>query len=244
MSGLRKKIVQRIYHNFEHWIEQNELSFSCRKGCAHCCTQNVTMTAPEGDAVHQFINDKGLNSWFAGKIQKTTHQQSLPETTNELAQKCLAGEESPSLQPVKSEAVCPFLEDGVCQIYAVRPFSCRSFASLNTCQPDQAAEQPQFYITATTAGQQLIEHVGQGEYWGNMLDVLLALCDLRENEATAKLLPSLSLADQARSRLRKSQPLPGFLIGQEEYDRVSPFILAVFNDKIGGKTVEDILNGK
>ncbi|MEN8257139.1 MAG: YkgJ family cysteine cluster protein [Thermodesulfobacteriota bacterium] len=244
MSTLREKIVQRIYHQFEQWIGQNKLQFSCQRGCASCCTHNVTMTATEGELIHRFINENGRNSWFADKIQSIKNRQQLTETTNELAQKCLAAEESSTLPPEKKETVCPFLEDDSCQIYEVRPFSCRSFASVKKCRPGQAAELPQYYISATTAGQQLIEHVGQGEYWGNMHDVLLALCDIKENEGTAELLASQSVADQARSRLTKAQPLPGFLIGQDEYEKVSPFILAVFNDKIGEKNVEDILNGK
>ncbi len=243
MSVLRGKILLTIYSQFEQWLDSNARRFACQKGCATCCTQNVTMTAVEGDLIHRFINDHGRQSWFAEKLQGVEPRQQVLETTNEFAEKCLAGKESSGLGLQASEARCPFLENDICQIYQARPFICRSFASIQKCQAGQPAELPQFYISATTAVQQLIEHVGQGEYWGNMLDVLLALCDLQENAATAELLAAHSSADQARARVRKAIPLPGFLISGEDYDVVSPFISAIFNEKIGEKTVEDILNG-
>lgn len=146
-------------------------------------------------------------------------RQPALETTNEFAEKCLTGKEGIGCQQEEvREAICPYLEDNRCQIYQVRPFSCRSFASVKKCLAGQAAEQPQFYISATTAAQQLIEHVGQGEYWGNMHDVLLALCDLKANEETGELLDSHSIIDQARARLRKAKALPGFLISGEDYE--------------------------
>ncbi len=246
MSALRQQIIQHIYRNFEQWTEENSLSFACHKGCATCCTQNVTMTAVEGDCIHGFINKHNMQNWLVEKLQAQKTKEKALETTNEFAGKCLAGQESSRAlgHEERQEASCPFLEDNDCKIYPVRPFTCRSFASAIQCQPGLAAEQPPYYISATTAAQQLIEHVGQGEYWGNMLDVLLALCDLDENEQTAEMLPSKTLIDEARARVTKAKPLPGFLIGAEDYERVSPFIEAIFNVQIGEKTVEDILNGK
>lgn len=245
MSSLRDKLLQTIYRQFEQWIATNAPEFACQKSCATCCTQNVTMTAVEGDLIHRFINDNGLHSWFAEKLNQKKSQQHIVETTNEFAQRCLSGiDEGTNATSNQNQATCPYLEDKSCRIYEVRPFSCRSFASVKKCLPGEAAELPQFYISTTTTALQLIEHIGQGEYWGNMHDVLLALSDLNENKETAKLLHSQSMADQARARVKKAAPLPGFLISAEDYDRVSPFVLAVFNVKIGAKTVEEILNGK
>jgi Fe-S-cluster containining protein len=244
MSTLREKLLMAIYRHFEQWLANNSLDFACQQGCATCCTQNVTMTAVEGDLIHRFMEENGRHAWFAGKLQEKKALAQVMETTNEFAERCLAGREGGRTPNSVEGEPCPYLADSRCQIYQVRPFSCRSFASLEKCLAGQAAQLPQFYVTTTTAAQQLIEHVGQGEYWGNMHDVLLALCDLKENHETARLLANQSLADQARARLRKAKPLPGFLISGEDYDGVSPFILDLFNEKIAGKTVEEILNGK
>jgi Fe-S-cluster containining protein len=244
MSSLRAKLLLTIYREFEEWIDRNSLSCVCHNGCATCCTQKVTMTAVEGDLIHRFINDKGRHRWFAEKIKADKTSWQPLETTNEFAARCLSGADGLDLEGNEKAAVCPYLEENSCQIYPVRPFACRSFASEKKCLPGQAAHLPQYYVSATTAAQQLIEHIGQGEYWGNMHDVLLALCDRKENSATGVLLPSYSLVAHARARLRKAKPLPGFLIGEEDFERVSPLIQAVFNTKIADKNVEDILNGK
>lgn len=244
MSALREKLLLTIYRHFENWIAASDLDFACQKGCATCCTQNVNVTAVEADIIHQFIREKGREAWFAEKLELEKTKIPALETTNEFAAKCLAGEEGSGQASVPGAEVCPFLEETCCQIYEVRPFACRSFASVKTCEINEPAQLPQYYITATSAAQQLIEHIGQGEYWGNMHDVLLALCDLKENESCAELLIMPSVADQARARLRKARPLPGFLIGADDYDKVSPFIEAVFAETIGEKTVEDILNGR
>jgi Fe-S-cluster containining protein len=242
MTSRRAQLLHTMYQVFDQWAAPFARNWACGSGCAVCCTQNVTMTAVEGDRIHQFIREAGCQAWFVGRLTTVAPRGPAVETTNEFAGRCLAGLEGDEPEEAHATTVCPFLAEGLCRIYAVRPFACRSFASQTTCQPGQAAQLPPAYISAATAAQQLIEHVGQGEYWGNMHDVLLALCDLPENAACGDLLPP-TLVAQARARLRKARPLPGFLIGPEEYEKVSGFITALFKTNIDGKTVEDILNG-
>ena len=105
------------------------------------------------------------------------------------------------------------------------------------------AEIAESHLSASTAVMQVIEHLGQGEYFGNMLDVLLALCDLPENRKYVKLLPA-SVSDQGRAQIVKSLPLPGFLLLEEEMERVEPLLQAIFEHKVDGKRIEDILNNK
>ncbi len=81
-------------------------------------------------------------------------------------------------QSYGNEERCPFLEDGCCSIYDVRPFSCRCFISETVCKPGVPAVIGETYLSASSAVMQIIEHLGQGEYLGNLFDVLLALCDL------------------------------------------------------------------
>lgn len=91
---------------------------------------------------------------------------------------------------------------------------------------------------------QLIEHVGQREYWGNMLDVLPSLLDISKYHSIAQKLQDQSIITTARARLLKAQPIPGFMIGKDEYEDVAPLIDAIFSQEFEGKTVEDLLNGK
>ncbi|MDR9501279.1 MAG: YkgJ family cysteine cluster protein [Desulfurivibrionaceae bacterium] len=239
MTDRRQELLLALYSTFEQWLEAYSLPFVCQPGCATCCTRKVTMTAVEADLIRRFISTSG-HSRPAETAEGATAPPLVTETTNELAARCLHGTEGrePEVEEEGEAGVCPYLAEARCQIYEVRPFACRSFASLQKCRSGEAAQLPQFYLTAATAAQQLIEHVGQGGYWGNMHDLLLFL-----EEAGEPPLPA-AIKEQARARLRRARPLPGFLIGTEEYERVRPFIDLFFNKKIGGNRVEDILNGK
>lgn len=240
MLPLKEDILLSIYEAFSEWSAG--FPFVCGEKCASCCTQNVTMTAVEGEAIHRWIRENGRESWFAGELQKKGVTGRPRMTTNDFADACLQGDD---VQPEQygNMSPCPFLENDCCRIYEVRPFSCRCFASEQRCHAGTSALLPEYYLSASTAVMQIIEHLGQGEYWGNMLDVLAALCDLPENRSVATLLPPL-FVDQARVQLVKAKPLPGFLLLEDEMDKISPLLDGIFTRKIGEKTVESILNGR
>lgn len=241
MVPLKEDILHSIYEVFAEWSAG--FPFACRKKCATCCTQNVTMTAVEGEAIHRWIRESGRQLWFAGELQKKGDTGRPRMTTNDLASACLGKGEDVHPEQYGNMSPCPFLENGCCRIYEVRPFSCRCFASEQRCLSGTSALLPEYYLSASTAVMQIIEHLGQGQYWGNMLDVLAALCDLPENRSVATLLPPLSV-DQSRVQLIKAKPLPGFLLLEDEREKITPLLDAIFLRKVGEKTVESILNGR
>ncbi len=238
--ALKEEILLAIYNEFTVWSQKMESV--CEKGCAACCTQNVTMTAVEGDLIHAHIREQGQEEWFAARLQQKGRMSQPQLTINQFAARCLAGEDVEpdrfgNLEP------CPFLKDNCCLIYPVRPFSCRSFTSRSLCGPGVPAQVTDSYLSGVTAVLQVIEHLGQGEYWGNMLDVLAALSDLPENRGYVGLLPA-AFAGLARANLVSARPLPGFLIPEEEWAEVEPLLLGIFGHRIGEKTIEDILNNR
>ncbi len=91
---------------------------------------------------------------------------------------------------------------------------------------------------------QLIEHLGQKEYWGNMQDVLLALCDISINREVAEKLDDSTRIMQARLRTHSARPLPGFLLSEEDERIIEPLLADIFAIRIDGKSIKDILNGK
>jgi len=236
---MKEKILLGIYEEYEKWATKDVV---CKKGCAACCTQNVLITAVEGDFIHRFIREQGEIKWLAARLQKKAATRRPKMTTNGFAKSCFDGED---VEPESygSSDPCPFLERDCCTIYEARPFSCRCFASTMTCGPGVPAEISESHLSASTAVMQTIEHLSQGEYYGNMLDVLLALCDLPENREYVKLLPA-SASDQGRAQIVKSLPLPGFLLLEEEMEKVEPLLQAIFKHEVDGKTIEDILNNK
>lgn len=236
---MKEEVLLGIFEEFENWLAEDT---ACQKGCSACCSQNVIVTAVEGELIHRKIREQGREEWMARKLQEKGSTQKVQLTTNGFAASCLQGDD---VVPVSygNEESCPFLEDDCCSIYEVRPFSCRCFISEKKCKPGVPAVIGETYLSASSAVMQIIEHLGQGEYLGNMLDVLLALCDLPENRKYLQLLPA-SQADQGRANVTKALPLPGFLLLEEEMAKVGPLLEALFSHKVGDRSIEDILNNK
>ncbi len=90
----------------------------------------------------------------------------------------------------------------------------------------------------------IIEHLGQFEYWGNMADVLLSLCDYNSYHKIATALTNQNLMMQARLRTLKAKPIPGFSFPEEDMNAISPLIGTIFQASIGEKNIEQILNGQ
>jgi Fe-S-cluster containining protein len=239
MIPMKEEVLLGIYDAFEKWGDED---LACKKGCSSCCTQNVLITAVEGELIHRFIREQGKQKWFAAKFQEKAQTRRPEITTNGFAASCLDGKDI-APDSYGSREACPFLEQKCCTIYEVRPFSCRCFVSTVVCGPDVPALIGETYLSASTAVMQIIEHLGQGEFLGNMLDVLLALCDLPENRKYFELLPA-SMPDQGLANVVKALPLPGFLLLEEEMEKITPLLQAVFTYRVRDKSIEDILNNK
>ena len=237
---MKRQILFTIYDIFDQW--NRDLDKVCEKGCSGCCTQNVTITAVEGEAILHFILAEDMVSWLAEKLNCPQTHYASKMTTNDFAAACLAGKDVEH-ETLHSSTVCPFLEQNMCSIYPVRPFSCRLFISQKTCSAMRPALVSDFYLEAATAVTQIVEHLGQNEYWGNMLDVLPALLDMSAFKEIAEHLNTTHVI-QARLRTRTAKPLPGFLISKDHQSVVSPLLQSIFNAEVEGKRVEDILNGK
>lgn len=102
---------------------------------------------------------------------------------------------------------------------------------------------PDYYFEAATAVAQLVEHLGQREYWGNMLDVLPALLDMSQFREIAGYLEQTRIIE-ARLHSLTAKPLPGFLLSEEAGGKVTQLLESVFTAEVDGKRVEDILNGR
>ena len=238
---MKETIYLTIIDHFKNWAAG--VDYACVKGCSPCCTQNVTITALEGERILNFVLTHGMERWLAKKLQEPQRADRPRLTTNEFAQACLTGREADDGEN-GTIAPCPFLEDDACRIYPVRPFACRCFISTIRCSALQPARIAAHYLTAATAMMQLIEHLGQKEYWGIMTDVLLALCDISVYRPIAEQLDDPARIMQGRLRTLTARPLPGFLFSEEEEERLGPLLRSIFSTHLDGRTVEDILNGK
>lgn len=238
---MKEQILLHIYKTFDDWaISENR---ACTNGCTACCSQNVTITALEGERILRYVRAENMEQWLAAHLSadKSPFRPSL--TTNAYAASIMAGNDQEP-EDTSSNSLCPFLQDGSCALYPVRPFSCRSFISQIRCAPAKPALISDHYAIAATVTAQLIEHLGQREYWGNMLDVLTAMLDSIAYGQIAALLDNHSRIPLARLHILTAEPLPGFLINEEDHTRIEPLLVAILSAEIAGKTVEDILNGR
>lgn len=90
---------------------------ACRGGCASCCSIRVAATAPE-------------------VFKIAFHILGLPaQTRSAILERIFSGHQDTQgldeLQRMERATVCPFIENGLCVIYAVRPLACRGHASFS-----------------------------------------------------------------------------------------------------------------
>ena len=237
---MKTSLLHVLYNSFEKW--SSNLTTSCKKGCSFCCTQNVTITAVEGEEILRYAREQGKSSWIAEKLGLPRTCTPPKMTTNDFAKACLAGKDV-APETHHDMTPCPFLEENICMIYPVRPFGCRFFVSTLQCSASRPAQMSDAYFEASMAINQLIEHLGQKEYWGNMLDVLPALCDISEFKDIATSL-DISLSRQSRMRTLTAKPLPGFLLSEQDGPAVTSLLETIFDTRIDNMRIEDILNGK
>lgn len=107
---------------------RGQLPLGCGRGCATCCTLRVTATAPEVLVLAAFIR---------------TLAPALRSRGIDLrAQVALAHSQTQGLdegERLRARQRCPFIAQGVCVIYQVRPLACRGLASHDRRACTQAA---------------------------------------------------------------------------------------------------------
>lgn len=219
-------ILQAIYARYETHVSGLELA--CSKGCATCCTQSVTITALEGETILGYI-DRNRTAGARQEMLLKKLREAAPArplyTTNQLAAYYLAGREPERTEKPWVIKPCVFLDQNRCAIYPARPFNCRSFASAIRCDSEGTAELPAAVISLNTAILQVIEHLDQGNHWGNMIDILQSLV------ATG----GAGAGDTAG--LLTAQRNPGFLVPPEDQRVVSTYLKELYGTSIQDKTV-------
>jgi Fe-S-cluster containining protein len=90
----------------------------CHKGCATCCTLRVTATAPEILMIARYIR------WASAALKRADVDLEQRIAEADRVTRGLSEE-----QRVTLGRRCPFIANGVCVIYPVRPLACRGHAS-------------------------------------------------------------------------------------------------------------------
>lgn len=235
---MKKQILKTIYSCFSEWSGQYD--FQCEAGCSTCCSQNITITALEGEVIVKYCRERKTENWLRQRLAQAAELPRMHQTTNQFAQALLNNEDSIDPPPVL-EYSCVFLENGSCSIYPSRPFSCRCFASEVKCGSSHAAAVPPHYLYASVAVMQIIEHLGQFEGWGYMTNMVKNhLC----STASADDAWQYRALANTNNNILTAQPLPGFIYPLQQEKQIAPLLESIFSSQVGGKTIEQILNGK
>lgn len=92
---------------------QVRLRIACDAGCSHCCVTPVTVIAAEAVTIAAYIRDTFTAAQTEALAERFADYQLPPD---------------PMGTP---RSLCPLNVDGLCTVYAVRPFNCRRFHSLD-----------------------------------------------------------------------------------------------------------------
>ena len=118
---------------------------------------------------------------------------------------------------------------------------CRSFFSKENCGEENTAIIDELDLAINTVTQQIIEHLSQNGYWGNMLDVLLAMAEEKRNDQVKKLIKNREAITKAKKNTLIAEAIPGFLLKPEEREKVSCYLQTIFSEQLGSKTVQELL---
>ena len=209
--------LDQIYDIYDHFIAGQKLA--CKKGCAHCCTNRLTLTTIEGYKIIEQLKSEKDTDW-TGKIRPATALTHFrPQfTTNQLAHMCTQGIEPPEETQPERQA-CPLLSRDRCPLYRVRPFGCRCLVSRHDCGKHGYADIDDYVLSVNTVLLQTIEHLDADGCSGNMLDVLMVMAGQENRRAYRK-----GKLDCLSAGLIQNQPLKILMIPPEHRTRMEPIL--------------------
>ena len=208
------KALDKTYALYDEFAAS--LETACHKGCAICCTANVTLTTLEGARLLDTMAAAGL----AGRPVDDKGRGFRPQiTTNHMAALCMEDKDLPEEAMSPDPGPCPLLDKEFCPVYDSRPFACRCMVSTRNCADTGAADMNDWIFTVNHLFLQAIEHLDCGGCSGNLTDVLgvLAIPAKRALWKTGNLL--------CRAEgLIPNRPIPVLMIPPEYREKAMPWV--------------------
>lgn len=167
-------LLARVFDSFAGNLPlqcEDEPAPACSCGCASCCTLRVSATAPEVWGVARFLRAvqprllaRGID--LVGQVRQANGR------TRGLGEAARVALREP----------CPFVAQGVCVIYPVRPLACRSHVSQDA-RACVAAAAGQRAEVPTSPGHQLVRSLVQNAMQSALRDAGLAWGAYELNQA-------------------------------------------------------------
>ncbi|MDO8717068.1 MAG: SEC-C metal-binding domain-containing protein [Dehalococcoidales bacterium] len=133
-------------------VASTGVKISCSRGCAHCCNQFVVASLQECECITYYLyqHDKVLDHFihaFDDWRDRILKIERVFRKINDLGEKINLGQATDEDRRLFDEESrvyasqnnpCPFLVDGACSIYEVRPYICANYFSISPsewCRP-------------------------------------------------------------------------------------------------------------
>jgi len=151
-TAAKKEIIHRIESGLPQMVAANGKSISCSKGCSHCCLLFVVASLQECECIVYYLyhHEEALQHFlraFSSWRERVIRIERCFRKINLLHEKITCGEASKEEEQMfdaecdlyaRQNIPCPFLVDGACSIYEVRPYVCARLAAVTPaewCQP-------------------------------------------------------------------------------------------------------------
>ncbi len=213
----RLQLLQNIYQLFDRFCAPFDTA--CQKGCAQCCTANVTLTTLEGLLILDHLTANSLEPALRALEQTAARARFQPTLTiNDLAELCARDQDPPDEGADPGAGACPLRAGDLCTIYAVRPLGCRAMQSRTHCAQTGAADMPELILTAANLFPQFIEAIDITGLTGNLSDILLYL------SVPAQRAHYESGQKAASDHLPANRAIPVLMIPPEHRPQMQPLI--------------------
>lgn len=114
---------------------------TCRKGCAHCCRQEILVTRVEAEAIVAWIEA----SWQPPQLDALKDRiRAWLVWARDGFQRRVDGGEARDVVAYEHGPLCVALEDDACSIYPVRPMMCRTHYVSSSPDACRQASDPAF----------------------------------------------------------------------------------------------------
>lgn len=140
------RLVDRWHEEIDGYMSQNsrqhQIKLACHAGCSTCCTGlRVSVTAPEALRIKQHL-------------ETTLPPPDLQELTEKIRATASRSRGISTQDFAVARITCPFLKEGSCSIYAVRPSTCRRYHSveLDPCLRRAAMPETRAFGAVTIRG--------------------------------------------------------------------------------------------
>lgn len=111
-----------VYEPLDGLLSSVSSQVTCKKGCDACCHRMVICTRVEAIAVMEYL--QGIEGWI-----QPLHDAIRAHST--ALQKFLEPGNEHETSWIEQWEPCPFLSNGECIVYPMRPVSCRTYHSLD-----------------------------------------------------------------------------------------------------------------